>query len=236
MTNNSPRLILTTAALLAVIATSSQAYASDWYVSGSVSHSDSSSDVFNDGANGAGNPRVSIDSDTRVGIAVGLAVSPALKVELEYSTASYNTDASRASGTDGRALDEFGTDAELDVDLLTLNASYEFANTSKFTPYVKGGIGSTFYDMKGDLYVSSNGGDTFGGFLPATFSYDGDGSEFAYFVGAGVSMDVSKQLALTLEYRYTDLGEVATGYDENGDRLQTDMETNNIQAGVTYRF
>lgn len=234
MTNK--QLMLTTAALLVGTVASSQTYALDWYISGSASHSNPSSKVFNDGANGAGNPQVEINSDTKIGFAIGLEISPALKVELEYSRAKYGTDTSRSLGTDGRALDQFSTDADLDVDLLTLNASYEFANTSKFTPYLKGGIGSTSYDMKGDLYVGSNGGDTFGGFLPATFTYEGDGSEFAYFVGAGVSMEVSKQLALTLEYRYADLGEIATEYDDNGDRLQTDMKTNNIQAGVTYSF
>lgn len=229
-------ILLASAVSLAVTLVPLQAHAGDWYISGNVAHTDSSDKVFNDGTNGAGNPKSSIDSDVRYSVAAGLEVLPALKIELEYSVASYDTDNSRAAGSASRALDTFGTDATLDVDTLTLNAAYEFANSSKLTPFLKGGVGSTFYDVKGDLFVSSNGGNTFGGFLPATFSYDGDGNEFTYFLGAGIAAAVSDEIDVTLEYRYSDLGEVATGFDENGDRLQTDMQTNNIQIGLRYNF
>lgn len=234
MTTKSILLISATSLLGMTI--SSHAYAGDWYIAANVAHSDSSSKVFNDGANGAGNPQSSIDSDLRYSLAAGVEVLPALKVELEYSLASYNTDDTRASGTSGRALDTFGTDAKLDIDTLTLNAAYEFANSSKFTPFLKGGVGSTFYDAEGDLFVSSSGGNTFGGFLPATFTYEGDGNDFTYFVGAGVAMGLSDQIDMTLEYRYSDLGQVATEFDANGDRLQTNMKTNNIQVGLRYNF
>jgi opacity protein-like surface antigen len=222
--------------MMSVMASGSSAYAGDWYISANVGHSDPTSTVFNDGTNGAGNPESSIESDVRYGAAIGLEILPALKLELEYSKASYNTDATRASGTGGRALDTFGTNAQLDVDLVMLNASYEFVNSSKFTPYLKGGVGSTIYDIDGGLFVSSSGGNTFGGFLPATFQYDGDGSEFAYFAGAGVAMELSEKIDITLEYRYSDLGEVATDFDDNGDRLQTDLKTNDIRAGIRYNF
>ncbi|XPF95982.1 outer membrane protein [Colwellia sp. RE-S-Sl-9] len=228
--------LLSVAALLTTAAISSQAHAGDWYISANAGYSDPSSKVFNDGTNGPGTPKSSIDSDMRYGIAVGFEVLPALKVELEYSLASYDTDANLALGNDSRALDNFAIDANLDVDLLTLNVSYEFKNTSQFTPFIKGGVGSSFYDASGDLFVGSFGGSDFGGFLPRTFEYEGDGNEFAYFVGAGVAMEVSNQVEVTLEYRYSDLGEVATGYDENGDRLQTNLDTNDIQLGLRYSF
>ena len=212
------------------------AFANNWYMSAHVGYTGPSSKVFNDGTNGAGTPKSAIEADVIFGLAVGFNILPDFNLELEYSAASYNTDSGRAFGTDARALDEFSIDSTIDVSLLTINASYGFENNSKFTPYVKGGLGYAFYDIKGDLYVGSFGGTNAGGFLPATFSYDGNGNEFAYFVGAGVSMELSKKAALTLEYRYTDLGEMATGYDANGDRLQTDMTTNNIQIGLSYKL
>lgn len=227
---------LSVAALLTTTAILSQAHAADWYIAASAGYSDPSSKVFNDGTNGEGTSKSTIESDTRYGIALGLEVLPDLKVELEYSVASYATDASRTLGTETRALDNFGIDASLDVDLLTLNVSYEFKNTSQFTPFIKGGVGSSFYDASGDLFVGSFGGSDFGGFLPRTFEYEGDGSEFAYFIGAGVAMEISNQVTLTLEYRYSDLGEVATSYDENGDRLQTNLDTNDIQLGLRFSF
>jgi opacity protein-like surface antigen len=213
-----------------------QAYAQDWYVTGSIGSSDPSSRVFNDGTNGAGNPRSSIESDAIYGIAVGYEIYSAFKIELEYSLASYDTDANLVFGNDIRALDQFSTTADIDIDSLMLNVSYGFENSSVVTPYLKAGVGTTFFDIDGDLFVGSFGGDDFGGFLPATFSYEGDGNEFAYFIGAGLSVDIAKQLELTLEYRYSDLGEVATDFDANGDRLQTDFEANNVLLGLRYAF
>lgn len=218
------------------VASINAAYAGDWYVSANAAYSDPSSKLFDDGTNGAGTSKSDIDSATRFGALVGFEVTSAFNVELEYSIAGYDSDTSKTLGTGSRELDTFGLDFGLDVNLLTINASYEFENDSKFTPFVKGGLGMTFYDIKGDFYVSSNGGNTFAGFLPASFAYEGDGSEFAYFLGAGVSYELSDNTDLTLEYRYVDLGEVATDYDTAGDRIQSDLQTSDIQIGLRYYF
>ncbi len=210
--------------------------AEGWYVSANAAYSDTSSNALNDGANGAGNPRIEIDSDTRFGIAFGKELLPGFRMELEYATGTYNTDTGRRNGSGIRAADSFGISSDLDVDLVTLGASYEFHNASAFTPFVKVGLGSTFYDMDADLFVSSFGGNTFGGALPATFSYSGSGEDFAYYVGVGTGFDLGESFDLTIEYRYADLGEVATDYDSNGDRIKTDLETNNIQLGLRYTF
>lgn len=212
------------------------AHADDWYLSIQASYSDPTSKAFNDGTNGGGNPKIEIDSAVRYGVALGREIIPNLKLEIEYTLASYETDSSGKAGSGIRAADMFSIDSDLDVDLLTLGISYEFANESSFTPFVKGGLGTTFYDIDADLEVSSFGGSTFGGALPATFSYKGDGNEFAYFLGAGVSFEASEALEATLEYRYSDLGEVATDFDSAGDRIQTDLKTNNVQLGLRYYF
>lgn len=210
--------------------------AEGWYVSANAAYSDSSSEAWNDGANGAGNPRVDIESDTRFGIAFGKELLPGFKMELEYALGTYDTDTGRRSGSGLRAADSFAISADLDVDLLTLGASYEFRNATAFTPFVKVGLGSTFYDMDADLFVSSFAGNTFGGALPATFSYSGSGEDFAYYLGVGTGFELGEAFELTIEYRYADLGEVATDYDTNGDRIKTDLETNNVQVGLRYTF
>ena len=130
-----------TITLLTVMSFPTQVQAGEWYVSGSIGYSDPTSKAFDDGTNGPGTPKSSIDSDTRYRIAIGRQILPSLKVELEYSTASYKTDAARTSGTGVRGPDTIGIDANLDVDLLSLNVAYEFINESKFTPFLKSGYG-----------------------------------------------------------------------------------------------
>ena len=236
MRNTVFRVASATILLMAGVSLPTQAETSDWYVSGRIGYSDPTSKAFDDGTNGPGTPKSSIDSDTRYSVAIGRQILPSLKVELEYSTASYDTDTARTSGTGIRVPDTIGIDANLDVDLLSLNIAYEFINESKITPFLKAGVGSTFYDIDADLFVSSFGGNTFGGALPASFPYSGDGSEFTYFIGAGMDLELSDSLDLTLEYRYSDLGEVATDYDSAGDRIQTDLKTNDVQLGLRYSF
>lgn len=222
--------------LIAALLTSSQAFAEGLYVSGSVGYSDASGEIFNDGENGAGNPKIGIDSDVRYGIALGYELLPSFNLELEYSMASYSTDPGLQSGSDTRALDDFSIKADVDIDLLTLNASYGFENSSVFTPYIEAGLGTSFYDVDGDLFVGSFMGTDGGGFLPATFNYKGDGSEFVYFVGAGVEWEITEKIDLTLAYRYSDLGQVSTDYDINGDRLQADLKTSDLKLGVKFNF
>jgi opacity protein-like surface antigen len=228
--------MVTTTILLGGLSLPVHAEVGDWYVSGSSGYSEPTSKIFDDGTNGSGTPKSVIDSDAGYRITVGKQLLPSLKMELEYSTASYDTNPMRTSGTGARSPDIIGINANLDVDLLSLNVAYEFNNASKFTPFLKGGVGLTFYDIDGDLFVGSFGGNTFGGALPASFAYSGDGSEFAYFVGAGVDFELSDSLDIIVEYRYSDLGEVATDFDSAGDRIQTDLKTNDVHIGFRYSF
>lgn len=161
---------------------------------------------------------------------------PSLSIDAEVSRATYNTDSTLANGTGARAPDTFGLTSDLEVNVLTLGATYEFDTGSAFSPYVRGGAGVTFYDADAALFVSSSGGDTFGGFLPATFPYSGDGSEFTWYAGAGVAVQASENIDVLLEYRYADYGEVATEFDANGDRIQSQMKANTINLGVRFKF
>ena len=214
----------------------STAQASDWYVSAQGGYASPTSTMFNDGANGAGNPKFDLQSDASIGIAVGREIAPGFKVEASYTTFSTNTDTGLQSGTDGRAADQFGLNASADSKVLLLNAAYEFNTASPFKPYIKAGIGANFFDVKGDLFVSSSGGNTFGGALPAVFSYSGDDRATAYFIGLGITGELSSAVDFTAEIRHSDFGQVATEFDANGDRLQSDLKTNALILGVEYSF
>jgi len=221
---------------ITAMSATSPAQAEGWYFSANAGYSNPTSKMFNDGTNGAGNPKTEFDSGVPFGLGIGYQLTPSLKVEAKYTSVKYDTDTGLKQGTDTRALDQFGLDGSVDSDIISLNAAYEFNNASKFTPYIKAGIGANFFDAKGDLYVTSSGGNTFDGALPATFSYSGDGRSTAYFLGFGVSSALTNNMDFTAEYLYGDLGEVATDYDENGDRLQSDLKVNTLMLGIEYSF
>lgn len=229
---NTNALVMAAAASLLA----SPANAQDWYISGGAGVTNPSSTVFNDGTNGSGNPKVDIDLTGKLNVAVGRSLNSKFRVELEYSRAKYNTDDAIQSGSGTRSPDTFATDAEMKVGALMLNAIYDFKTESAFTPFVELGVGQSFYEMEGGLFVSSSGGNTFGGFLPATFDYEGSGSNFAYQVGLGTSYAISDAVALTADYSYGDFGTVATDFDANGDRLQTDLKAQTLTIGLRYTF
>lgn len=61
------------------------------------------------------------------------------------------------------------------------NAYWDFRNSTRFTPYVGGGIGAAFV---------------------------GSESNFAWNVGTGIGYDITDDLKATLGYRYVDFGKV----------------------------
>lgn len=220
----------------AILLASPLVYAEGFYLSAGISHTDTNDKIFNDGMNGAGNPKISLDSDIRYGLAIGYEIKPAFNLELEYSKASYDSISDIEPGSGNRSQDEFSIDSTIDADMLTMNVSYGFENSSAFTPYVEAGLGSTFYNIEGDLFVSGFMGTDAGGFLPATFSYKGKGTEFTYFVGLGVAWQLAEKTDLTLSYRHSDLGQISSKYDQNGDRLQAEMKTNDIRLGLKLHY
>jgi opacity protein-like surface antigen len=66
---------------------------------------------------------------------------------------------------------------------------------------------------------------------------EGDVTEFAWNVGAGLRLQLAQRFALAFEYGFTDLGEAVTGTDDNGDALGiTDLSTQQLTLGLTYDF
>jgi opacity protein-like surface antigen len=90
-----------------------------------------------------------------------------------------------------------------------INGYVDFVNSSRFTPYISGGIGVANLD-----YKIANWSD-----------YD---SVFAYQVGAGVAFAINKHFTIDLKYRFFATEELETTIDT--------FESHNIYLGVRYNF
>lgn len=143
----------------------------------------------------------------------------------------------RIEVTGGIRLKSSLTDAFSDTDPTTLNANigsqyvfvssyWDITNYAGFTPYVGGGIGAAKHDISeltGPLGAAN-----------------GDGYDFAYHVGVGVSYDITHSLKFDLAYRYIDLGEVVSGVDttavESGAMSVDKIQGHEVKVGLRYHF
>ncbi|AWN74053.1 hypothetical protein LEAN103870_17395 [Legionella anisa] len=76
-----------------------------------------------------------------------------------------------------------------------------------FSPYINGGIGSSFNN------ISKYSEEAFSGVTPRVSPgfRNSNTSEFAYNVGAGLDMQILPQLILSVGYIYQDLGPISSG-------------------------
>jgi opacity protein-like surface antigen len=95
--------------------------------------------------------------------------------------------------------------ADLESWLGLFNAYIDIGTWRGVTPYVGGGIGIASIDVQGFKDVNVPAGSVFYG------NRDNSTTNFAWALYAGLSYDVTDQLTLDFAYRYTDLGDAATG-------------------------
>ena len=101
------------------------------------------------------------------------------------------------------------------------NGYYDFANSSRFTPFVTAGLGVARVEIN-DLYIPGSG------LLPAS----DDDTVFAWQVGAGVSYAVNTNFDLELKYRF-----FMTDDLEFSDGVYVDSpSSHNIYVGMRYTF
>lgn len=140
-----------------------------------------------------------LDESAVYSLAAGYRLNPNFRVEGEVS---YRENDVSVTGLTGES--KTGT--------AFLNAWYDWANTSKFTPYVGGGIGIAHNETKGTV---------FGTFVnPKDYA-------FAYQLGGGVAYNLCAHFDLTADYRFID-----TSNFEIGD----DYKAHEVLAGVRYNF
>ena len=109
------------------------------------------------------------------------------------------------------------------------NGYYDFTNTSKFTPFVGGGIGFSMNNTK------TNGSLT-NGTLPAEGTINK--TDFAWNVGGGVAYALTEHISLDVTYRYADLGKANWGanFTDVVRLTANNLHTNEFLFGARYQF
>ncbi|MBU2672890.1 outer membrane protein [Hafnia paralvei] len=96
-----------------------------------------------------------------------------------------------------------------------LNGYYDINTDTAFTPYISAGIGYANVNLKN----TQDGA-----------SHSGNGDNFAWSVGTGVSYAINNHLDLDLGYKYLDAG------DATAQASKVKVATHDFTAGVNYYF
>lgn len=112
------------------------------------------------------------------------------------------------------------TDINYKINTLYLNAFLDWHNSTKFTPFIGGGIGAAFVSLRvfriynlnfRDQYFNPDDQDDRGPLISSSaISYDyykkAAKPEFSWHLSVGVSYSLTDSIDFELMYRYTDLG------------------------------
>ncbi|MEL6818087.1 MAG: outer membrane protein [Pseudomonadota bacterium] len=119
---------------------------------------------------------------------------------------------------------------------LLANAYIDLGTYNKFTPYVGGGIGGAKVSWHPLVNEISGGFDQDGTYTHAGYHE----WRFAYALMAGVSYEVSHNLAVDLGYRFRKIhGEKMFGYEAvsgTGIGVDDGIESHQFRAGLRYKF
>ena len=106
------------------------------------------------------------------------------------------------------------------------NGYYDFTNTTKFTPFVGGGIGLSMNN-------TTTHGSLTDGTLPASDKIDK--TSFAWHVGGGVAYNLTEHIILDVTYRFADLGEAV--WQAGSVQLTANhLHSNEFLFGARYQF
>jgi len=162
------------------------------------------SDVYNETIHGSADSDAGLAFTGAAGYNFGMF---RLEGELAYQQNDFNT--GNISFNNNNRY--HSVDGDTSVWSGLVNGYFDFHNSSRFTPFVGGGIGLASIDI-----------DTLG--------LDDDDSVFAWQVGCGVAFAINDQLNLDLTYRY-----FATEDPEYAG-LNYEFSSNNFYAGLRYQF
>ncbi len=124
---------------------------------------------------------------------------------------------------DGAGMEEAfgGLDAELSSIYGFVNLYWDIFTWGRVTPYVGGGVGFAHHEVD-DVN------------LPAGLT-DGENTDFAWNVQAGIAVDLTHNVALDIGYRYADLGDAETG-GGGTTMFVDDIVTHDIRVGLRFNF
>lgn len=193
-----------------------------WYVTafgGWAAASDHNFD-FVSGAGALFHYNVSHDDGYTFGGAVGVIVSPSVRIEVEvaHSAFDYGNDYT------GPGFIGLGENGSVDLTTVLVNAWFN-TNIGGWMPYIGGGVGAGFAD--GELSITNGAGAQF----------NGDDVGVAFQFGAGVRVPVAPNFELDLSYRLRHVVDLNFSSAIAGFTTSDfDLTTHTIQAGLTYKF
>ncbi|WP_342807738.1 outer membrane beta-barrel protein [Alteromonas sp. M12] len=172
-------------------------------------------------------------------IGIGYIINQQFRVEgrIGYRESSFDQ---QRFGTGAREGEEYILNGEIESFTYTIEAFYDFANSTPFTPYVKAGLG-----IADNSYSAKLGGagvaafDPFDGTTDGFYDAypDGESTEFSWNLGLGVNYQLTESALVYTEYQYTSLGHVMTGQDSFTDGFMIDdLATNELSIGVRINF
>ena len=144
------------------------------------------------------------------------AKAGAIRAEVEWN---HYKDAKRTIYGEGQ---KYRT--RLQNNALLVNAYYDLNTCTPWTPYIGAGMGVALLKFS---YKDMNYGR----------KYSEKAHNFAWQVGAGVTYDLTKNIALDGGYRYINAGAAVAqkGFDGNG-KLKFDTAAHEIYLGARYTF
>ena len=224
----------TVIAATCLLTASSAMAGNGWYMSVDLGVQVPAGDVSHAGTNSANTPTYDLDESAVGGLAVGYFINDMFRVEAEARFRNQEPEGGYLAGKNGRASESFNMGGDVDTTTVMANLIYQFSNSTSFTPYLKGGIGLAYSDVNANLDIQP----TFTMFgLTDRWQYpDNDETNFAWSIGLGCDYSLTDNILVGLEYQYIDMGDISTGVDINGDRIDYDLRSHEITVGLTYLF
>ena len=150
-----------------------------------------------------------------------------VRAELEY--AAFSSAEKRGQGTEPGY--SWNVSQKNRVQTLFVNAYYDFAGSSRFTPYVGAGLGAEFIKAKAGYNDSTGYSDSIA---------SGTRTNFAWNLGLGFGYRLSERVTLDAGYRFVSLGKVSTKWEQwsdgSGDWRMKTKDMYQHQLGVGLRF
>lgn len=235
--------LVAAASAFCILTLSSYAMAGEFYVSGQVGASIQANDSEPYGNNIAVDSDFpgSFESETGVvgGLGLGYMFSEQFRVEgrIAYRTADIDD---TNIGTGARAGQEYILDGSIDTTTFTVEALYDFTNSTSFTPYVKAGAGIAYNEYSARLGGAGIAAfDAYDGNADGYYDNyaDGDSTELTWNVGTGLSYAITEKLSLYTEYQYSYFGDVSTGQDAFTDGFEIeDISSHEVSIGMRLSF
>lgn len=136
---------------------------------------------------------------------------------------------SKVSSVSRNGNAQYDSDGNLSVFSTMANCYVDFHNSSRFTPYLVGGVGIAVLDLE-NIY----GTDTVSGNVSKLYHTNND-AVFAYQVGAGLGYAINRHFSVDVGYRYFGTSNASLNNDyPKATGLK--YHSHDIVAGVRYAF